>query len=193
MESTARASKQGSGTEGRAESPPVVPSDQPVGEAGSGGGVAGALALVRTVIDKTSDELPDLLMFLTTENVAIIQRQLEKHPDGLGQLEFVDLLLSCLQEECTPLNQLGFVVQAIELFRQVDVSGDGSATWRELSAFIEQVGCAALGMRRGPLTRPMASERSRRSAQRSRGTRSRRPTTCNSCRRLSTRRSWRPG
>ena len=74
--------------------------------------------------------------YLSSGNVARIkeefdQKSREYKGEGLTLVEFVFVMIKCLG--AFVVNQVDFVVQAVDLFRQVDVNDDGSMTWDEFT------------------------------------------------------------
>ena len=66
------------------------------------------------------------------------RKEEENGGEGLTLVEFVYVMIKCLGAFI--INQVDFVVQAVDLFRQVDVDDDGSMTWDEFTSYIVEAG-----------------------------------------------------
>ena len=76
--------------------------------------------------------------YLSSGNVAKIKDEFdtkseEYQGEGLTLVEFVFVMIKCLG--AFVVNQVDFVVQAVDLFRQVDVNDDGTMTWDEFTRY----------------------------------------------------------
>ena len=91
--------------------------------------------------------------YLSSTNVSKIkdefdQKAIEHKGEGLTLVEFVFVMIKCLG--AFVVNQVDFVVQAVDLFRQVDVNDDGTMTWDELTRCVARREQSLLGPGNGP-------------------------------------------
>eukprot|EP00948_MAST-09A_sp_MAST-9A-sp1_P003940 g3940.t1 len=79
---------------------------------------------------------------LQKSHVQQLREEFASGDDELSLEEFVAALIVCLKKSITKETEVDFVREAIELFRQIDVNGDGGMEWDELAAFIFEAGIA---------------------------------------------------
>ena len=74
-----------------------------------------------------------------TSLLDVLRRKFIAYPDGLSIEQFVEAMMDVL-----PLGEMGktkveATVDLIELFKDIDVNGDGTVEWSELLAFTIEV------------------------------------------------------
>ena len=74
-----------------------------------------------------------------TSLLDVLRRKFIAYPDGLSIEQFVEAMMDVL-----PLDEMGktkveATVDLIELFKDIDVNGDGTVEWSELLAFTIEV------------------------------------------------------
>ena len=86
------------------------------------------------------------MMWLSVEGLAALHRYFLAHEGELQLMQFVDIMILLCDPEMRKMGtDEGKVAQLIELFYQIDVNGDASLEWEELSAYIIESGMAAGG------------------------------------------------
>lgn len=86
----------------------------------------------------------DILYYLSSKNVERVKQEFDAKAESMGRglrmHEFLWVMLKCLG--AFVLNGMDFVIQCIDLFRQVDVNGDDEMEWDEFTSYIVEAGMA---------------------------------------------------
>ena len=96
-------------------------------------------AIASLVDDDEQQHNFDIMTLLTPENVRRLRDAFALRDDELSVSEFVAALGEALRQ----VPSVEFAKEAIELFAQIDVNGDGGMEWSEFTAYIIEAGLAA--------------------------------------------------
>jgi WD40 repeat protein len=77
---------------------------------------------------------------ITAGNVKTMRKIFARHNNKLDVIQFVGAMKSCLDTHAMHMDDLEFAVQMIELYKQIDINGDGILEWSEFTSFIVGVG-----------------------------------------------------
>ena len=92
----------------------------------------------------------DLMMGLNSENLATLKQQFAKYRNSLTVAEFVAVMKEHLPPPADDAAEIALITNLAELFAQVDVNGDGSMEWAELTSFIVEMQMAGTVAQRLP-------------------------------------------
>ena len=81
-----------------------------------------------------------VMMRLPAERLPVLQGLFAERPHGLTLHQFVSAMLLHLEEDEGEDGRTSLVADLIELFKQVDVNGDGHMDWDEFTAFVIEAG-----------------------------------------------------
>jgi hypothetical protein len=82
----------------------------------------------------TEGQFIDIMMIISNYTISLIKEQYMLRTGtakGLTIGEFVAVMETCLKNHI--VDRITFVIQAIELFKQVDLNGDGVMEWHEFT------------------------------------------------------------
>jgi hypothetical protein len=81
-----------------------------------------------------------VMMRLPAERLPVLQALFAERPHGLSLHQFVSAMLLHLDKDDTEDGKTALIADLIELFKQVDVNGDGHMDWDEFTAFVIEAG-----------------------------------------------------
>ena len=104
---------------------------------------------------KKALRIAEVSSLVTAENVAELQREFAKRPYGLTVEEFVKVMSVCLAGRMHSIgnDETAFACEMIELFKQVDVNGNGKMEWEEFTSYIVDSG-STVGVPLTPMKLP---------------------------------------
>ena len=77
---------------------------------------------------------------ITAKNVKTMRKIFAKHKNKLDLVQFVAAMKACLDTKSLHMDEVELAVQMIELYKQIDINGDGVLEWSEFTSFIVGVG-----------------------------------------------------
>ena len=77
---------------------------------------------------------------ITANNVKTMRKIFARHNNRLDVIQFVGAMKACLDTHALHMDDIEFAMQMIELYKQIDINGDGILEWSEFTTFIVGVG-----------------------------------------------------
>ena len=102
---------------------------------------------------KEGRRIAEVSSLVTAENVAELQREFAKRLYGLTVEEFVKVMSVCLAGRMHSIETRDCLSEMIELFKQVDVNGNGKMEWEEFTSYIVDSG-STVGVPLTPMKLP---------------------------------------
>ena len=87
--------------------------------------------------EEREDEDNDIMSHLNYRKLQKIKEDFKKQDESLSLQDFIKVMLHHLPET---RDRVGLVKNLIELFRQIDVNGDGQLDWNEFTGHIIEMG-----------------------------------------------------
>jgi WD40 repeat protein len=88
----------------------------------------------------SSRKIMSIAGIITAKNVKVMRKIFKNNDNKLDVVQFVEAMQSSLDKSVLHTDDVEFAMEMVELYKQIDINGDGLLEWSEFTSFIVGVG-----------------------------------------------------